>query len=308
MLDYVSDVPLKPTKKTFFDPPEQIDDVNLEELVFDFRLESRESGSIQLLEAIKILGQMLQDIIQLQQYPDLFHDFRVQIFKELKLSPNTTSLTQNDDESDSIRIEVSSQINDEPTPNSVNHIPIGDLIARTNLSHEAKVLHPITEPNPSRLQQDYENNHTQSPQLLKIFNLVSRPSITIEEFLLRIMTYSPSVSASSYLHSAYMLFNLSVLFDVVPLNYYNVYRLILGSIRCSTKCLEDIFQRQKSFATVGGVSLKDLLKIEVGFLYLVKFRLVIGSGILDQFLQKQWLRLRTFCQEKIPNVDISKSN
>ena len=308
MLDYVSDVPLKPTKKIFFDPPEQIDDVNLEELVFDFRLESRESGSIQLLEAIKILGQMLQDIIQLQQYPDLFHDFRVQIFKELKLSPNTTSLTQNDDESDSIRIEVSLQINDEPTPNSVNHIPIGDLIARTNLSHEAKVLHPITEPNPSRLQQEYENNHTQSPQLLKIFNLVSRPSITIEEFLLRIMTYSPLVSALLYLHSAYMLFNLSVLFDVVPLNYYNVYRLILGSIRCLTKCLEDIFQKQKLFATVGGVSLKDLLKIEVGFLYLVKFRLVIGSGILDQFLQKQWLRLRMFCQEKIPNVDNSKSN
>lgn len=304
MIDYVSDVPLKPTKKTFYDPPEQIDDVNLEELVLDLRLGSRESSSIQLFEAIKILGQMLTDIIQLQKNPELFQAFRTQIFEELHLSLSETLNTQSNLRPDSSELENHLHNNQIDSSKHLTYIPIDVLIANTNLSEEAKVLHPITEPYPNRLQKEYENNHIQSPQLLKIFNLVSRPPISIEEFLLRIMTYSPLVSALLYLHSAYMLFNLSVLFNVVPLNHFNVYRLILGSIRCLTKCLEDIFQRQKLFATVGGVSLKDLFKIEVGFLYLVKFKLVIGSGILDEFLRKQWLELRTFCQENITDQDL----
>lgn len=142
----------------------------------------------------------------------------------------------------------------------------------------------------------------QADHLLKCFGLVKAPPITIEQFLLRIKTYSPLVSVSVYIHSAYMLFKLCVLLDVMELTPLNVYRFILALIRCLTKKLEDIYQKQKSFATVGGVALKDLCKIEVSFLYLLNFKLVVSEYILNHFLTRDFLALRAFCKEHFPDA------
>ncbi|KAM9916768.1 hypothetical protein OXX80_013491 [Metschnikowia pulcherrima] len=92
-----------------------------------------------------------------------------------------------------------------------------------------------------------------------------------------------------------MIYKLCVLLDVVTLTPLNVYRFILASLRCSTKKLEDVHQKQKSFATVGGVAPKDLGKIEVSFLYLLNFKLVVSEHILDRFLTKDFVALRAFC-------------
>lgn len=139
----------------------------------------------------------------------------------------------------------------------------------------------------------------QAEHLVKCFALAKAPPLSIEQFLLRIKTYLPSVSVSVWIHSAYMIFKLCVLLDVVLLTPLNVYRFILALIRCLTKKLEDIHQRQKSFATVGGVMLKDLCKIEVSFLYLFNFKLVVSEYILNHFLTQEFMALRTFCREHL---------
>ncbi|CAN3365603.1 hypothetical protein DICA2_E28128 [Diutina catenulata] len=311
MVEYASDIPLKPSQKTFCDPPDEIDDVNIEELTRDFSDRQKGVNNLHLLEAIAVLSRCLRDIIQLQEHPELFDRFRGEICRELGVDLTNDQPSSPSPPPDA---EMSSNLDDDEFPESLSNnfaslqdaellepcelIPIETLLATTDI--DAKVAHPITEPDPGRLQHEYQHNHTSSPQLLKIFNLVAAPSVTIDEFLIRIKTYSPSISVSSYLHSAYMLFNLCIVFNILPLHDLNVYRLILGSIRCSTKCLEDIFQRQKSFATVGGVSMRDLSRIEVSFLYLIKFRLVIGESILDDFLSRQIVQLRAFCKEHLP--------
>lgn len=137
----------------------------------------------------------------------------------------------------------------------------------------------------------------QAEHLLKCFGLVKAPPITTAQFLLRIKTYSPLVSVSVYIHSAYMIFKLCVLLDVMKVTPLNVYRLILALIRCLTKKLEDIHLKQKNFAVVGGVALKDLCKIEVSFLYLLNFKLVVSEYILNHFLTKDYLALRAFCKK-----------
>lgn len=137
----------------------------------------------------------------------------------------------------------------------------------------------------------------QADHLLKCFGLVKPPSITTEQYLLRIKTYSPLVSVSVYIHSAYMIFKLCVLLDVMKVTSLNVYRFILALIRCLTKKLEDIHLKQKNFAVVGGVALKDLCKIEVSFLYLLNFKLVASEYILNHFLAKDYMALRAFCKE-----------
>lgn len=174
------------------------------------------------------------------------------------------------------------------------------LVQTTSLE---KVPNPITAHSSSRLRKEviFHNapkTKAQAEHLVRCFGLAKPPPISIEEFLLRINKYSPSVSVSVYIHSAYLLFKLAVLLDVVTFTELNVYRFILALIRSLTKKCEDVYQKQKSFAMVGGMALKDLGKIEVSFLYLCNFKLVVSEFILNDFLKNNFVDLRRFCRER----------
>lgn len=178
------------------------------------------------------------------------------------------------------------------------------LIQTTSLE---KLADPITTHSNERLKKEVAYHMApkikqQADHLLRCFGLAKVPPITISQFLARIKTYLPLVSVSVYIHSAYMLFKLCVLLDVVQLTPLNVYRFILALIRCLTKKLEDIYQKQKNFATVGGVALLDLCKIEISFLYLLNFKLVVSEYILNHFLTQDFLALRTFCKHHFPEL------
>lgn len=197
-----------------------------------------------------------------------------------------------------VKINMDDEINedDENTDKDKEHdqefIPIQDLISSTDLSTRASISDVST----ANIRENIlkRRSKSQTNLLLKLFNLVNIPNLSIEDFLLRLQTYSSSISSTGYIHSALMIFKLTILYNLVPLTLRNVYRFILASIRCSTKTLEDIFQKQKTFATVGGVSLKDLFKIEVGFLYLMDFKLELSESILNDFLLNGIAPLRTF--------------
>lgn len=188
------------------------------------------------------------------------------------------------------------------------YVPIKELIEKTSIE---KVSNQITSQDSDRLRGEIEYHlankvNNQNSLLLKSFNLVNIPTLSIEQFLMRIKTYSSSTSVLVYIHSAYLIFKSSILLDIVPLTEYNVHRLILALIRCLTKNLEDVYQKQKSFATVGGVSVKDLFKIEMGFLYLCNFKLITGEEILNTYLKEDFIQLRKFCKENIMNDECKK--
>lgn len=187
-------------------------------------------------------------------------------------------------------------------------IPIEELIEKTSIE---RVSNQITSQDSDRLRIEIEYHlankvSSQNALLLKSFNLVNIPTLSIEQFLMRIKTYSSSTSVLVYIHSIYLIFKLSILLDIVPLTEFNVHRLILALIRCLTKNLEDVYQKQKSFATVGGVSVKDLFKNEMGFLYLCNFKLITGEEILNTYLKEEFTQLRKFCKENIINVEYKK--
>lgn len=138
----------------------------------------------------------------------------------------------------------------------------------------------------------------QQAYILKGFALAKRPSLSVEEFLERLHTYSPSISVLVFIHSAYMMFKLCVLLNVVKLDELKVHRFILALIRCLTKKLEDIHQKQKAFATVGGVSGKELFRMEVGFLYLNNFKMMVGEKMLEAFLKGSFLDLKQFVKDE----------
>ncbi|RLV94188.1 hypothetical protein JA1_001991 [Spathaspora sp. JA1] len=180
------------------------------------------------------------------------------------------------------------------------YIPIQSLVEDSNL--EATPF-PITDINIEKIKSQVLNSsrkRSQNQHLLKVFNLVKVPPVSIEQFLLRIKQYSPSISVTSYIHSAFTMFKMTVLLDLIPLTMNNVYRFIVASIRCATKNIEDVYQKQKVFATVVGVSLKDLYRIEVGFLYLCDFKVIVGELMLNKFLSHEFSDLCEFI--KVSNL------
>jgi Cyclin len=69
------------------------------------------------------------------------------------------------------------------------------------------------------------------------------------------------------------------------------HRLLLGALRVATKALEDLSYSHTRFAKVGGVSDKELTRLEVNFLFLVRFRLIVGP----QRMQRGARRMRERC-------------
>ncbi|KAK6200373.1 cyclin-domain-containing protein [Scheffersomyces amazonensis] len=366
----ISDIPLKPSQETFVDDPTSIDEVSLDELVFDIAHGIKTINNLHVFHAIIIMCTTLSDIIKLQSNRELFVEFRRQQLarygidldeinqftppppsqpqpqplqpptinsdsimytlndsnistmppgrsatpplspplKFAKLNSNTLSkegLVTSFRESTPDSLANSDNLDDNVTDKShPPYIPIEILVQNSCLD---PIENPISDINHEKFRKEYAYNQdlkrqTQTSHLLKIFKLIKIPPLTIEQFLVRIKTYSSSISVTSYIHSASMLFKLCVLLDIVPLTQSNVYRLILASIRCSTKKLEDVYQKQKSFATVGGITTKDLFRLEVSFLYLCNFKLIIGETVFNDFLTQEFIELRQFCKLNLETV------
>lgn len=308
---YVSDVPLKRPRETFVDDPALLDEVSCKELEFDLANGIKTINSLHSFHAISIFAHTMNTLIALQKLPDEFSRFR-----KAQLGRNLIDLDQlqeEQDEVDELPIEEECSVRQEEpvSPVSLSSSPEeaeSDGFISTELLLRSTSLElipdPITCHSSERLKKEVAYHMTpkirhQTEHLLRSFALVKKPDLTVEQFLVRIKTYLPSLLVLVYIHAAYMLFRLCVLLDVVQLNSLNVYRFILALVRCLTKKLEDIFQKQKNFATVGGVAPKDLCKIEVGFLYLCNFKLVVSEQILNDFLCNDFVGLCQFARENL---------
>ncbi|ABN66578.2 predicted protein [Scheffersomyces stipitis CBS 6054] len=322
----LSDIPLKPLQETFVDDPTSLEEIYIDELIFDLEHKLKNINKLSIFHAIYILSQSVQNIIKLQSDPVLFQQFKNEQLANhefTRVSSHSLLRSHTPPLSPPLKFAKLSQpiypqysfkestpdslANEEVTPDSIEeqepkeppYIPIKQLVKELKLD---PVSDPVTNLNLDSFKKEVLFNRDskrieQNQHLLKIFNLVKVPPLTIDEFLLRIKTYSSSISVSAYIHTASMMFKLCILLDIIPLSPVNVYRFILASLRCSTKKLEDVYQKQKSFATVGGVSTRDLYRLEVGFLYLCNFKLVLGEATLNKFLNQDFVDLHTFVKE-----------
>ena len=376
----VSEIPnLKPPQETFVDDPNSLDDINLEELLFDLKHNIKTLSSLHIYHSIFILSKIIQFTIKLLESPELFLKFRLQQLDKLGISQE--DILNRTTSSESIINDYSFRSNSPPpqlplravspqpqlklstllsksefnidveslaatTKNESNldamnsptllarinspsgqfeslyddniddiiyddnddeiewlgnpiYPPLQKLLDTTDLS---KQVSPITDLNLTKLKDEILNHQPKNRHLLKIFNLLKTPALSIDQFLIRIKTYSSNISSSSYLHSAFLLYKLVIYLNNIDLNLNNSYRFIVASIRCSTKVIEDVYQKQRIFSNVVGVTLKDLLKIEMGFLYLTNFNLIISEVILNHFISNDFIDLCLFMKDNLPDA------
>ena len=114
------------------------------------------------------------------------------------------------------------------------------------------------------------------------------PPISITDYLLRVHHYCP-MSTGVYLATSLYIHRLAVLERAIVVTKRNAHRLLLAGLRVAMKALEDLSYPHGRFSRVGGVSERELARLEISFCFLTGFELAVNVPVLSQ----HWELLRT---------------
>ncbi|KAH3682491.1 hypothetical protein WICPIJ_006521 [Wickerhamomyces pijperi] len=126
-------------------------------------------------------------------------------------------------------------------------------------------------------------NTKQNELLTKRFMLKTPPALNSTEYLDRIHQYC-QFSTAVYLSSAYYIYKLVVDLKLLKVTKLNVHRLLITAIRVGCKVVEDMKHRQEFIAKIGGLNMKDLLALEISFLFLIKFECQVNQDLMTSLV------------------------
>ena len=115
-----------------------------------------------------------------------------------------------------------------------------------------------------------------------VFSANLIPNISIEDYLIRIQTYS-NIEKSTLIISLILIDRLCQISNVI-LTYHNIHRLIFSAILISIKYNEDTYYDNKYYAEIAGVKLKELKLLEYNFLSMIHFKLFIPDEIYNKYI------------------------
>lgn len=114
------------------------------------------------------------------------------------------------------------------------------------------------------------------------------PAIPLLAYIERIEEYS-GCSDECFVLSLVYLSKISAFIDDFQLNDWNVHRLILISVMIAAKFLDDHYVSNRVYGKIGGISLKEVNRLEGVFLRAIKFDLSVDQhifqGIMNEFVE-----------------------
>jgi hypothetical protein len=96
------------------------------------------------------------------------------------------------------------------------------------------------------------------------------------------------MSTAVYLATSIYITRLATVDRVISINGKNMHRLVLAGLRVAMKALEDLSYPHSRVAKVGGVSERELSRLEISFCFLTDFELRVDAQMLAD--QAQSLR------------------
>ena len=129
--------------------------------------------------------------------------------------------------------------------------------------------------------QDYYHKIVQL-QMKSPFSTWQVPSISIEDYLERIQFYTKCEEAS-LISSLIYIDRLSSIGHIV-LTSNNVHRILFCSILAGIKYNEDTYFKNDYYATVAGISEKELNKLEYHYMNAIKYSLYIDEEEYSQYM------------------------
>lgn len=135
-----------------------------------------------------------------------------------------------------------------------------------------------------------ENNKTQNnyKEIIKkqskmVFSANLIPNISIEDYLIRIQTYSKI--ENSTLIISLILIDRVCQRNNLTLTYYNIHRILFSSILISIKFNEDLYYDNKFYADIAGVKTKELKLLEYNFVSMLNFNLLVKEELYEKYKQ-----------------------
>ncbi|KAL2892579.1 Cyclin-U4-1 [Bienertia sinuspersici] len=150
----------------------------------------------------------------------------------------------------------------------------------------SSLLHRVAESN--------DINRRLDPQKVSVFHGLTRPTISIQCYLERIFKYancSPSCFVVAYVY----LDRFTQRQPLLPINSYNVHRLLITSVMISAKFMDDMYYNNAYYAKIGGISITEMNFLEVDFLFGLGFHLNVTPSTFQtycSYLQREMLLLQ----------------
>ena len=163
----------------------------------------------------------------------------------------------------------------------------------TNTSENENILPELLEEISSVLEaiiRQNKNGKNTENKYIEIF-YTQEPSISIYDYLDRIQKYLNVNNSTLILSLIYI--DRMCKEKGIKLRKNNIHRILFTSIVISIKYNEDKFCKNSFYAKVGGISVKELTKLENAFLKLIEFKLFVA----DDLFQKYYSYL--FCTNKL---------
>ncbi|KAJ6400274.1 hypothetical protein OIU84_015845 [Salix udensis] len=130
------------------------------------------------------------------------------------------------------------------------------------------------------------------PPKISVFHGLTRPTISIQSYLERIFKYancSPSCLVVAYVY----LDRFAQRQPSLPINSFNVHRLLITSVLVSAKFMDDMYYNNAYYARVGGISTIEMNYLEVDFLFGLGFHLNVTPNTFHtycSYLQREMMQ------------------
>ncbi|KAL1203808.1 Cyclin-U4-3 [Cardamine amara subsp. amara] len=137
------------------------------------------------------------------------------------------------------------------------------------------------------------NDNLSQQQRISGFHGLTKPSISIRSYLERIFKYA-NCSYSCYIVAYIYLDRFVKKQPFLPINSFNVHRLIITSVLVSAKFMDDLSYNNGYYAKVGGISREEMNMLELDFLFGIGFQLNVTVSTFNSyccFLQKEMTML-----------------
>ncbi|CAN7103388.1 unnamed protein product [Brassica rapa subsp. narinosa] len=171
------------------------------------------------------------------------------------------------------------------------------------ISFLSSLLERVSESN------DLTRRVTTQSQSVSVFEGLSRPPITIQSYLERIFKYancSPSCFVVAYVY----LDRFTHRQPSLPINSFNVHRLLITSVMVSAKFLDDRYYNNAYYAKVGGISTKEMNLLELDFLFGLGFDLNVTPNTFHayfSYLKKEMTLLQPLSLVLVPSRPVNLS-
>ena len=125
------------------------------------------------------------------------------------------------------------------------------------------------------------DHDTNVANTIKPFLSKSIPAISIKNFFERIVKYTKIENSTLILILVYI----DRLCDkqTILLNYFNIHKIIIGAMIVAIKYNEDEYYDMNFYSKIGGVTLKEIQKLEHSILTLLNFDLFVNETLFNKY-------------------------